>query len=98
MGKKKKIAPFELMDCALISLAIGKRAINLRELRDRIAEAPESSLYYHFYENMLRPSFDDPEYRNDFALWAKRALHDSRLAEQLGILDPLSCCRYARLG
>lgn len=92
MEKKNKIAPFELMDCALITLTTGKSAINLRELRDRIAEAPESSLYYHLYENMLRPGFDDPEYRNDFALWAKRALHDSRLAEKLGILDPLSCC------
>lgn len=70
MEKKNKIAPFELMDCALITLTTGKSAINLRELRDRIAEAPESSLYYHLYENMLRPGFDDPEYRNDFALWA----------------------------
>lgn len=65
---------FELMDCALITLATGKRAMNLRELRDRISEVEESSLYYHFYENLLRPSFDDPKYRNDFALWARRGL------------------------
>jgi len=97
VAKKKKSSPFALMDCAMITLAAGKRAMNLRELRDRIAEIEESSLYYHFYENMLRPSFDDPEYRNDFALWARRALHDSRLAEKLGILDPLSCCNMDEL-
>jgi hypothetical protein len=82
--------PFELMDCALITLATGKRAINLRELRDRIAEIEKSSLYYHFHQNLLHPSFDDPEFRNDFAQWAKRSLHDSRLAEKLGIIDPVA--------
>jgi len=92
MPEKSNVPPFELMDCALITLATGKRAMNLRELRDRIYEVEEHSLYYHFYENLLRPSFDDPEYRNDFALWAKHALNDARLAEKLGILDPLSCC------
>jgi len=90
MALNKKPRPFELMDCALITLAIGKRAINLRELRDRIAEVDRSSLYYHFYENLLQPSFDDPEFRNDFALWATRALNDTRLAEKLGAIDPLS--------
>jgi len=89
-GEEKK--PFELMDCALITTATGRRAMNLRELRDRIMEVQESSLYYHFFENLLRPSFDDPEFRNDFALWAKRGLHDTMLAEKLGTVNPLTCC------
>ena len=97
MSRKNAVGPFGLMDCALITLATGKRAINLRELRDRISEAPSSSLYYHFYENLLQPSFDDPEFRNDFAVWAKRALHDSRLAEKLGMVDPLTCCDFDEL-
>jgi len=92
MSAEKKIEPFEIMDCALITLATGKRAMNLRELRDRIADIEEQSLHYHFYENLLRPEFDDPEFRNDFAVWAKRALHDTRLAEKIGTLDPLACC------
>jgi hypothetical protein len=66
--------PFEVKDCALITLALGKSALNLRELRDRVAEVPPQSLYHHFYETLLRPSFDDPEYRNDFALWSRRQL------------------------
>ena len=42
-----------------------------------------------FYESLLRPAFDDPEYRNDFAVWARRHLHDNVLAERLGGIDPL---------
>ena len=32
--------------------------------------------------------FDDPEFTNDFATWAYRALRDEVLAERLGILNP----------
>jgi hypothetical protein len=77
------------MDCTITTLSLGRSAQNLRELRDRIAEAPVQSLSHHFYESLLRPAFDDPEYRNDFALWASRHLHDDLLAERLGVIDPM---------
>lgn len=83
-----EIPAFEVKDSVLITLALGKSAHNLLELRDRIAEVPAGSLLHHFYEGLLRPSFDDPEYRNDFALWARRQLFDGALAERLGILSP----------
>jgi hypothetical protein len=76
-------------DCALITLATGRRALNLRELRDGIEKCSPASIEYHFFSSQLRPSFDDPEYHNDFALWARHALHDRPLAERLGVLDPL---------
>lgn len=82
-------APFRIRDCALITLATGRSAQNLRELRDRMREAPGSSIYHHFHESVLRPSFDDPEYRNDFALWARRGLRDIALSERLAAIDPL---------
>jgi uncharacterized protein DUF5752 len=81
--------PFRFLDCALTILSLGRSAQNLRELRDRVAEVPVQSLSHHFYETLLRPTFDDPEYRNDFALWARRALNDHALAERLGVIDPL---------
>lgn len=56
---------------------------------DRVAEAPLQSLYHHCHEMLLRPSFDDPEYRNDFALWARRSLRDVKLAERLSMIDPM---------
>lgn len=72
----------------MITLATGRSAHGLRELRDRVAEVPLDSLRHHFYEHLLRPSFDDPEFRNDFASWAHEALRDEVLAERLSALDP----------
>ena len=82
-------APFAVMDCSLMIVALGRSAQTLRELRDHIAAVPPQSISHHFYETLLRPAFDDPEYRNDFALWTRRQLHDSRLAERLGVIDPI---------
>jgi hypothetical protein len=76
------------MDCAVTTLSLGKSAQNLRELRDHLAIVPAQSLSHHFQDSLLRPSFDDPEYRNDFAIWAKRELHDASLGERLGVIDP----------
>jgi hypothetical protein len=83
------IQPFYVKDCALITLATGLRAQNLREMRDKIEQCPLPSIEYHFFSSQLRPSFDDPEFHNDFAIWARRSLHDRVLAERLGVLDPL---------
>ena len=81
--------PFRFKNCTLTTLSLGRSAQNLRELRDWIAVVPSSSLSHHFYESLLTPGFDDPEYRNDFALWSRRHLHDNVLAERLGVIDPL---------
>nr|MBN2278723.1 hypothetical protein [candidate division Zixibacteria bacterium] len=83
------VTPFEIKDCALIvRISDIIPAINLRELRERISSCPVDSLYHHFCETVVRPSFDDPEFHNDFAIWARRALHDHILTERLEILDP----------
>lgn len=81
--------PFRVRDCALITRMAGVvPAVNLRELAERLRVCPAESLHHHFCETTLRPTFDDPEFRNDFAAWASRALMDRPLAEQLGIIDP----------
>lgn len=81
--------PFEVKDCVLLLRMSGLApAMNLRELRDRIAACGQNVLYHHFCETTLRPTFDDPDYRNDFAVWAKLYLGDRVLAERLGIVDP----------
>lgn len=82
---------FEIKDCVLLSLMSGMPpAFNLRELRDRIAACSHDVLYHHFCETTLVASFDYPDYRNDFAVWASKHLGDKVLAERLGILDPYS--------
>jgi hypothetical protein len=83
--------PFEIKDCALLIRMSGlSAAVNVRELRDRIASCHPDVLYHHFCETPLVPSFDLPDYRNDFAVWAKRRLGDDVLAERLGMIDPYS--------
>ncbi len=83
------MSDFVIMDCTLLTRMSGlPPAFNLRELRDRIGMCNENSLYHHFCETSIRPTFDDPEYRNDFAVWAKEGLADRILAERLGIIDP----------
>jgi len=82
------IDPFAVKDCALIAIATGERAHNLRELRDRLETTHPGCIYYHFWGGLLRPGFDDPEYQNDFAVWAYHGLHDRFLAERLSLIDP----------
>jgi len=80
---------FTVKDCTLLTRMSGlPPAINLRELRDRLAVCSEDVLYHHFCETLLVPQFDYPDYRNDFAVWARHHLRDDVLGERLGIIDP----------
>lgn len=79
---------FEIKDCAQTAIATGKRATNLRELRDALQTIHPGCIYYHFWGALLWPRFENPEYLNDFAEWARHGLHDQRLAERLAVIDP----------
>ncbi|MBN2480159.1 MAG: hypothetical protein JXB19_00330 [Bacteroidales bacterium] len=79
---------FNIMDCALIAIATGEKAQNLRELRDYLKHTHRGCLYYHFWGGLLRQHSSDTEFQNDFANWAHRSLHDARVAEQLSLIDP----------
>ncbi len=57
-------------------------------MRDRLETTRPGCIYHHFWGGLLRPSFDDPEYQNDFAVWAYHGLHDRFLAERLALVDP----------
>jgi len=85
---RKILPPFAIRDCALVALATGLRAQNLRELRNSIQTCDLESVYYHFWGRLLRPRFDEPEYSNDFAAWAYRALDEKALAERLSVVNP----------
>src|SRR5262245_13073478 len=81
-------SPLAIMDCSMLIVSLGRSAPGPRELRDHLLAIPAESLAHHFHDSLLRPSFDHPEYRNDFARWAARQLRDEQLAEQLGVVDP----------
>jgi hypothetical protein len=80
--------PFEVKDCALIRLSTGLRAQNLREFLLNLRQAPAASIYHHFWGRFLDPTYDEPEYGNDFSGWAARGLNDRALAERLAAIDP----------
>lgn len=80
---------FAITDCALIAIATGEKAHNLRELRDGLLRTEDPSVtYYHFWGGLLRPYFVDPEYQNQFSGWAYHDLRDRFLAERLAIINP----------
>ena len=88
MAEQPQIQPFVLKDCALLSIATGRRAQNLQELRDHLSSVETGSVYFHFWGRLLRPRFDDPEYNNDFAAWVAHGLRELGLAERLAVVDP----------
>jgi hypothetical protein len=84
----QETTPFAVKDCALITIASGIKAQNLREFCSALQQISLGSIYHHFWGRLLRPLFDEPEYNNDFASWAHRALHDKPLAERLSMVIP----------
>lgn len=82
-------AGFAVKDCALIAIATGRKAFSLRELRDVVESIPSDSLYHHMWGGLLEPRFEEREYHNDFASWARHGLHDGVLAERLAMVSPI---------
>jgi len=70
-------------------MATGYRAQNLREFSEGVGKVPPDSIYHHFWGRLLHPSFDEPEFSNDFAAWARHGLHERSLAERLSVIDPV---------
>lgn len=88
MDKMDSAESFAVKDCALIAMATGTRAQTLKDLRDNLLDCHPGSIYYHFWGGLLHTRFEEREYNNDFAAWARHALHDKTLAERLGVVDP----------
>lgn len=79
---------FAVKDCALITIATGRKALNLAELRDRLEVVDIASIYHHFWGGLLTPRFEEREFHNDFAGWARHSLREPELAERLAAIDP----------
>ncbi|URA09251.1 DUF5752 family protein [Thermospira aquatica] len=78
--------PFEFRQCVSISKSTGKKAKNLRELRDAIATVSNESIFHHTHQYFLRGHI--LEYTNDFAHWAGESLEERILSEHLSNIDP----------
>lgn len=83
------IRPFKFMECAVLPMATGIRAQNLRELHSGLTLVPDSSIYFHFWGRMIRPHISESEFNNDFASWVNSSLRDFMLAEALSAINPV---------
>ncbi|WP_242455832.1 DUF5752 family protein [Dissulfurispira thermophila] len=82
------IEPFEFKQCVSILKSTGKKAKNLRELRDAIAVVSDESIFHHTYQYFLKGHV--LQYTNDFAHWAGESLEERALSEHLSNIDPYS--------
>ncbi|GER93028.1 hypothetical protein A45J_0759 [hot springs metagenome] len=82
------IEPFEFKQCVSILKSTGKKAKNLRELRDAIAVVSDESIFHHTYQYFLKGHV--LQYTNDFAHWAGESLEERALSEHFSNIDPYS--------
>jgi hypothetical protein len=80
------IMPFEFRQCVSILKATGKKAANVRELRELIRTVSDDCIFHHTYQYFLKGHI--MEYTNDFAHWAGKNLEESALSEVLSNIDP----------
>lgn len=80
--------PFVVKDCVLVSVSTGEKAYTLAELAEKLKHIEPACIYHHFWARHLRPSFDHPEFHNDFAAWVHQDLRDRILAERLNLITP----------
>jgi hypothetical protein len=64
------------------------RALDERELMDRLEEAPAAAILFHTYGYFLRHRPMTMAYGNDFAAWVATQVRDQVLAERLAVVNP----------
>jgi hypothetical protein len=82
----QSVSSFEFRECITILKSTGRKAKNLRELRDLIAIVSDESIYHHTYHYYLRRQI--LEYNSDFAHWAGESLEERVLSEYFSNIDP----------
>ncbi len=80
------IEPFEFKQCISILKSTGKKAKDLRELKNVIAGISDECIFHHTYQYFLKGHI--LEYTSDFAHWAGESLEERALSEHLSNIDP----------
>jgi hypothetical protein len=81
-------APFVFVGCVELRQALDRRAMDERELMDRLEEVPSGSVFYHTHGYFLRHRPLTTAYGNDFATWVAVHVRDQALAERLAVVNP----------
>jgi hypothetical protein len=82
------VSPFVFVGCVELRQALDRRALDERELMDRLEDVPVGSIVYHTYGYFLRHRAFTTAYGNDFARWVASQVRDQELAERLAIVNP----------
>lgn len=77
---------FEFNQCVIILKSTGKKAKNVRELKEALAGVSDGAIAHHTYQYFLKGHI--LEYTNDFAHWAGESIEERALAERLSNVDP----------
>ncbi|MBI2217953.1 MAG: hypothetical protein HYU51_11695 [Candidatus Rokubacteria bacterium] len=79
---------FQFVGCVEVRQALDRRALDERELMDRLEEVPAGSIAYHTHGYFLRHRPFTTPYGNDFAAWVAVHVRDQALAERLAVINP----------
>jgi hypothetical protein len=82
------VNPFQFVGCVEVRQALDRRALDERELMDRLEEVPAGSIFYHTHGYFLRHRPITTPYGNDFAAWVAVHVRDQALAERLAVVNP----------
>src|SRR2546425_971002 len=85
---ERENASFQFMGCVELRQALDRRALDERELGDRLEEVPAGSIFYHTHGYFLRHRPVTTPYGNDFAAWVALHVRDQALAERLAVINP----------
>lgn len=83
---KKTLTPFEFRQCTSILKSTGRKARNLKELRNIVTVTSTEAIFHHTYQYFMKGH--RMEYTNDFSHWAGESLEERALSEQLANIDP----------
>ena len=90
-----EVKPFDFKQNVSILKSTGKRAKNLRQMREVIAAVGDASIFHHTCQYFLKGHI--LEYTSDFAQWAGESLEERALAEQISSVDPYAFSDIAAL-
>ena len=89
--------PFVFTGCVELRQTLNLRALDERELMDRMEDAPEAAILFHTYGYFLRHGPMTTAYGNDFASWVATQVRDHVLAERLALVNPFEFDSLATL-
>jgi hypothetical protein len=81
------MSTFQFMTKSDLTLLLGRKARNARELYAGLREVPAMSVYFHTHRFLQEHHYLSPEPPNDFAYWVTDVLNDDILGERLASID-----------